>query len=78
VRCSHYSVVVHLGYGWSRHTVRCSDEATTALLAPGETADKPSDPMCREHGEAVLAEYNEKLDPGWRLVDVDEWGRVRE
>jgi hypothetical protein len=79
VRCAHY-------FGG----VRCSADAETALIfIGGESWPLPAgliEPggkrtngcLCREHGESVLAEYNEKIGPGWRLVDVDEWGRVRE
>lgn len=58
--------------------VRCRSEATTALLAPGEEASKYVAPMCRYHGEIVLREYRDNLDPRWRMVEVYEWGKVKQ
>jgi hypothetical protein len=64
MRCTHYT-----------DGACCRSEAATALLAPATR--KVLGVMCREHGEMVLAEYHEKLDVGWRLAEIDEWGKLK-
>lgn len=33
---------------------------------------------CREHGEACVKEYREKLGQEWQFVETDEFGNAKE
>lgn len=59
---------------WPRDGQRCAAPATRRLYAPdGEPV--PGGCYCRDHAEAISAEYRQKLAEDWPSVEIDENGR---
>ena len=55
-RCSHYT-----------GRERCTALSVVWIHAPGSPLPVPGCWVCREHGEAVITEYREKLGEEWTL-----------
>jgi len=54
---------------------RCKEKATLWLLHP-DGSRNPGGYCCKEHGEAVIKEYAEKLKEYWMSEEINNNGQV--